>query len=175
MKLLPKYDQYKVISVITAGVCALFASAMDQVTKLLAVINLSDGPRILIPRVLELRLVTNTGVAWSMMEGKTLIITIISAVLMLCVLAAIVLMPGFSGKWQVIHAMAGLLLGGAIGNFMDRLNFGYVIDFIYVSAIHFPVFNVADCFIVCSVITMAIMFIFVMKDADMKPPEAHEA
>ena len=58
------------------------------------------------------------------------------------------------------------LASGALGNFIDRLLYGYVIDFIYVSLIDFPVFNVADIFVVCGGIAFVILVGFCYKDED---------
>ena len=59
-----------------------------------------------------------------------------------------------------------LLAAGAIGNFIDRVRFGYVRDFIYFKIINFPVFNVADCYVTVSVIIFIILILFVYKNED---------
>lgn len=62
--------------------------------------------------------------------------------------------------------MCILLAAGAIGNFIDRVRFGYVRDFIYFKIINFPVFNVADCYVTVSVIIFIILILFVYKNED---------
>ena len=59
-----------------------------------------------------------------------------------------------------------VLASGALGNFIDRLLYGYVIDFIYVSLIDFPVFNVADIFVVCGGIAFVFLAGFCYRDED---------
>ena len=59
------------------------------------------------------------------------------------------------------------LIAGAIGNFIDRVLYQYVIDFIYVSLINFPVFNVADIYVTCSVVVLFLLILFVYSDEDL--------
>ncbi len=59
-----------------------------------------------------------------------------------------------------------LLLAGAIGNFIDRVINGYVVDFLQFTFIDFPVFNVADCYITVGTILFAILYLFFIKDED---------
>ena len=60
----------------------------------------------------------------------------------------------------------GILFSGALGNFIDRTFYGYVTDFIYFSLIDFPVFNIADIYVVCGGILLAVLVIFRYKDED---------
>ena len=70
-------------------------------------------------------------------------------------------------KFRILYVLFGLLTGGAIGNMVDRIRLGYVVDFIYVSLIDFPIFNVADMCIVISIIILAILYLFVYKEEDL--------
>ena len=58
------------------------------------------------------------------------------------------------------------MFGGAAGNFIDRLFRGYVVDFIYFSLIDFPVFNIADIYVVCGGIVLVLLVVFKYKDED---------
>lgn len=64
----------------------------------------------------------------------------------------------------MLHIIASVLTAGALGNFIDRLRLGYVVDFFYFSLINFPVFNVADIFVVISFIGIAVSILFIYKD-----------
>ncbi|MGN1147674.1 MAG: signal peptidase II, partial [Lachnospiraceae bacterium] len=66
-----------------------------------------------------------------------------------------------------LYVLCGILTGGALGNMIDRIRLGYVVDFIYFSLIDFPIFNVADMCIVVSVIILGILFLFVYKEEDL--------
>jgi len=59
-----------------------------------------------------------------------------------------------------------LVVGGAIGNFIDRVTLGYVVDFIYFSLIDFPIFNVADILVTCSSIFAILALIFIYKEEE---------
>ena len=61
-----------------------------------------------------------------------------------------------------------MLIAGALGNIVDRLRFDYVVDFISFVLIHYPIFNVADCYIVVSAILLFLLFMFVYKEADLE-------
>ena len=61
-----------------------------------------------------------------------------------------------------------ILTAGAIGNFIDRLTRGYVVDFFYFSLIDFPIFNVADIYVVVATIGLFILFLFVYKEKDLE-------
>jgi len=58
------------------------------------------------------------------------------------------------------------LAAGAIGNFIDRMMWHYVVDFLYIKAINFPVFNVADCYITVSTVILLIALFFCYQDDD---------
>ena len=80
-------------------------------------------------------------------------------------------LTGFFAEWyNVIRDSVGLygrlLVSGAVGNFIDRVRFGYVRDFIYFKLINFPVFNVADCYVTVSVALLIILILFVYKEDD---------
>ena len=69
-------------------------------------------------------------------------------------------------KYNYLFFTIIFLTSGAIGNFIDRIRFAYVRDFIYFELIDFPVFNVADIYVTLSVITLIILIFFVYKDED---------
>ena len=65
-----------------------------------------------------------------------------------------------------MYIVCTMLVSGAIGNFIDRVRFGYVRDFIYFKLINFPVFNVADCYVVIGCILFGILILFYYKDQE---------
>ena len=66
-----------------------------------------------------------------------------------------------------MHLILIFLIAGAIGNFIDRILYHYVIDFIYFSLINFPVFNVADIYVTCSVFVLFILILFVYSEDEL--------
>jgi signal peptidase II len=136
-------------------VMAVLILALDQVTKLWVQNSMVPQESIpLLPGIFHLTYVQNTGAAFGIMKGKTLFFVIITAVVVGFVLYII---PQITkGQLQLRLAM-GLLLGGAVGNLIDRVRFGYVIDFFDFRI--WPVFNIADSAVVVGV---ALLFWFIL-------------
>ena len=128
---------------------------LDQWSKAAMTKLLSDGSRhVLIPHVMDLYLVHNTGAAFSMGEGSGWLFVLIA-------LAAFVLalrfVWGSRDATLPLAAVLGLIVGGGIGNMIDRLLLGSVTDFLATSFIRFPVFNVADIAVTCGVFVMLVL------------------
>ncbi len=124
--------------------------ALDQLAKWLVVARLSDrGPVDLVPHVLDLRLIRNSGAAFGIGTGSTLVFSLVA----LAVIGVVLRTARRLGSLAWAVAL-GLLLGGAVGNLTDRLLRapgglrGHVVDFIELP--HFPLFNVADMSITTS-------------------------
>lgn len=141
---------------------ALGVVVLDQLTKRAIVEWI--GPQAvedrweLAGRVLALEYVENRGVAFGMLAGQTgfvSILTIAVAALLLAVLGALLRTDVI--RSPVMQVALGAVLGGAIGNLIDRLRIGYVIDFIAVGT--WPKFNVADAAITTGVATMVIILL----------------
>ena len=122
----------------------------DQLSKFLIVGSFQPGDtRPLFPPVLALTYVQNTGAAFGLFKGQQVLFIVLSIV--------IVAMIGWELTIKRSHAAAiqwgcGLVLGGAVGNVIDRLRLGYVIDFLDVHV--WPVFNIADSAITIGVILL---------------------
>jgi len=125
------------------GTAALVVLA-DQLSKLWAGEVLpGTGSRPLIPGLIDLYYTTNTGAAFSLFTGSTRLLGVVSLLVSLAV-AWWILTSGRRGL-PLSRALAlGLLLGGAIGNGIDRWRLGAVIDFLALVPVNFPVFNIAD-------------------------------
>jgi signal peptidase II len=128
---------------------------VDQLTKIWAVAGLSDGPVRLIGSLLELRLTRNPGGAFSLLTNLTPVLAV------LAVLVAVYLVRTTRRTADAVMAYSlALVLGGAVGNLVDRLvrspGFlrGEVVDFIKVP--HWPTFNIADSAITIGVILIAV-------------------
>ena len=141
---------------------ALGIAGVDQLTKYLTVANIELFEKIpFLPGFLSLTYVQNTGAAFSMFEGMQWLF----AVLFVALTGLIVWeyfkarMP-FSAfdRWCI-----AAIYGGGLGNMIDRIRMGYVVDMIKTEFMVFPVFNVADCFITCGCIALMVSLIFVNK------------
>ena len=133
---------------------ALAVVVLDQLSKAWGAANLQPGVVTpLLPGLLQLRLVFNTGAAFSLLTGNALLLGLVSA----AVTAGLVLWIHTSGPlrpWQALGL--GLLLGGAIGNGSDRWRLGQVVDLLEFVPVSFPVFNLADVAINLAVLCLAI-------------------
>lgn len=136
--------------------------AADQVTKLLVLKNIPlFGKVSAIDGLFHLTYVQNTGAAFSSFQGMRWLFVVIFVVLTLAVLWEFFKKPlPFSTleRWCI-----AAIYGGALGNVIDRVRMGYVVDMICVDFIDFPVFNVADCFITCGCFLLIIHVIFFNK------------
>ena len=137
--------------------------AADQITKYLTVANIplyADVP--FIPKLLQLTYVQNTGAAFSSFEGQQWLFAVIF------LFFTGYLIWEFSGKRLPFTGVERWLLvaiyAGGLGNMIDRLRLGYVIDMIEVEFIRFPVFNVADCFITGGCILLLLHLILFNKE-----------
>ena len=145
---------------------ALFAAAIvaaDQFTKYLTVANIplyADVP--FIPGLLQLTYVQNTGAAFSSFEGQQWLFALIFVVFTAAILWEYKKksMPFTKAERWLIAA----IYAGGLGNMIDRIRLGYVVDMIETTFIEFPVFNVADIFITCGCILMIIHLIFFNKE-----------
>jgi signal peptidase II len=134
----------------------------DQVTKYLTVTLIPLFGRVdFIPGLLSFTYVQNTGAAWSMFEGMQWMFALIFLVLTVAVLYEYFKSPlPFSTfeRWCI-----AAIYGGGLGNMIDRVRLGYVIDMIKTDFMVFPVFNVADCFITCGCFAMIFSLLFINK------------
>ena len=145
---------------------ALFAAgivAADQFTKYLTVTNIAlyeDVP--FIPGLLQLTYVQNTGAAFSSFQGQQWLFAVIFVIFtVLIVYERIRNTMGFTKlEWWCIAS----IYGGGLGNMIDRIRMGYVVDMIETTFIEFPVFNVADCFITCGCILLMVHLFLFHKD-----------
>ena len=142
---------------------ALFAAgivAADQFTKYLTVANIALGERIpFIPGLIRFTYVQNTGAAFSSFQGQQWLFALIFVIFTGLVIWEYrkKAMP-FSKleRWCI-----AAIYGGGLGNMIDRVRLGYVVDMIETEFITFPVFNVADCFITCGcILLMVSLFLF---------------
>lgn len=157
-----KWTQY-ILSVLVIAVLVFW----DQYTKLLTVQHLKEADSIaLIPGVLELTYVENRGSAFGMMQGQFTFFYIMTAIIILVLIYTLIKTP-FNKRYFGLLFMQLLLFSGAIGNLIDRVFRGYVVDMIYFKPIDFPVFNVADCYVTVSCVLLFILLCFVYRDEEL--------
>ena len=141
---------------------ALFAAgivAADQFTKYLTVENIPLFGRVaFLPGVLELTYVQNTGAAFSALQGMQWLFVALFLGLTVVILWEYFKAPMPFSKFD--RWCIAAVYGGGLGNMIDRVRLGYVVDMIHTEFMEFPVFNVADCFITCGCILLLVHLAF---------------
>lgn len=145
------------------AVFAVFILAADQITKFLTVANIDLFSRVdFLPGIISLTYVQNDGAAFSMLEGQQWLFAIVFAVF-----AGFIIWE-FSKKRLPFTTLERFCIvavfAGGMGNMIDRLRLGYVVDMIATDFMNFPVFNVADIFITCGCIFLMLHLIFFNKE-----------
>lgn len=135
----------------------------DQLVKHWVVVNLALGAsHSLAPNLMDLLYVRNYGAAWSILEGKTWFFYIVTAIATVVILYLLVTKKSTKPLFKI---SLSLLLGGALGNLIDRIHLGYVVDMFQLKFINFPIFNVADVFVTIGVILLFIDLLFFDKES----------
>ena len=149
--------QYLFMALFAAGIVAA-----DQVTKYLTVANIQQFAKVeAIDGVFCLTHVHNTGAAWSSFQGMIWLFAAVFAVFTVAIIweFAKKRMPFTTlERWCIVA-----IFGGGLGNMIDRIRLGYVVDMIKLEFMDFPVFNVADCFISCGTVLLLVHLFFMNK------------
>lgn len=133
----------------------------DQVTKQIVSHKIDLNDRVgIIPGFFDFTHIHNSGAAWGMLQGYPHFLSIVSGVMfcLMLIFRRSILVNCTSHRWAY-----GLLLGGIIGNFIDRVKYSYVIDFLYFFDGKFPAFNIADSCI-CVGVGLYVASSFWMKE-----------
>ena len=148
------------MSILPYAVFIAAVAAADQLAKYLTVANIplfSDVP--FIPGLLQLTYVQNTGAAFSSFQGQQWLFAV-----MFVIFTGVILWEFFKKPMpftKVERWCIAAVYAGGLGNMIDRVRLGYVVDMIETTFMEFPVFNVADCFITCGCILLMVhLFLF---------------
>ena len=148
----------------------LYAAALlvmivgDQALKGWTISHLELGESTpFIPAIMQLTRVHNYGAAWSSLSGKTVLLIAVTAVMMIAVAVLLI-------RRVVRHPLGVsaclLILGGGIGNIIDRIRLGFVVDMFDLLLFSYPVFNLADCFVVVGAILGAVYYLWIYEKFD---------
>ena len=147
---------------------ALLAIAADQLSKIQIRATLPIGAGTdLIPGVLQFLHHENSGASWGVMKGQTVFLLVITVVVVVAITGFLIKLPA-EKKYLPMNIAGALVWAGALGNAIDRVDKKTVTDFIYFVPINFPIFNVADIFIVVATISMLVLFLFFYKEDDFR-------
>lgn len=144
---------------LVAGMLASLFFIVDQVSKVIVRDAVAHGfsGMDLIPGVVGLRYVENIGASFSLGEGFAPLFAVLAIVVTAFCIVYLLRAPRVS--WLEVAGM-GMVVGGALGNAVDRMLFGFVTDFIATLFVSFPVFNIADIGITCGAVLAFIGFAF---------------
>lgn len=133
---------------------------LDRITKLWAIRRLLGGRDICIVKdFLSFSYLENTGAAFGVFRNRLAFLIIITSIVLLLIIGYLIKVKPSS---KVFRLSLTLIVSGAIGNLIDRIQYNYVVDFIlvhYKNKYYFPVFNVADILVSCGAVLLAIYII----------------
>lgn len=151
-----------------AGMAVLGMVGLDQWTKYLAVLHLKESdPVVIIESVFELFYLENTGAAFGMFQNQRWVFLVLTLLIMGVLVWFYGRIPA-GGRYLPLRICVTVSFAGAVGNMIDRVGNGYVVDFFYFKLIDFPVFNVADIYVTLAVICALWLFLFYYKEEEMQ-------
>lgn len=144
---------------------AVLLTAIDQVSKFLAVANLKPvGNITVIDGFFDLTFVENRGAAFGILNGHRWLFIAITVAVTIAAFFYLNKMKECDRVHNILKFSVMLILSGAWGNALDRLFRGYVVDYFEFTFINYPVFNVADIYVVCGTVILAVLLLFFIKD-----------
>ena len=155
-------------------VLAALAVALDQISKALAVVYLKPIATLpLWKDVFHLTYRINYGAAWSLFEDQRWVFMTVSSL----AIVGILIYYFYDKKLTpAIRYPLAMIVGGGIGNMIDRIFVGYVVDFFDARFINFPVFNVADCFVTVGAFTLFFVILYdTVREEIMKKKKGEES
>lgn len=135
----------------------------DRITKNLAAQHLMKADVPVINNILVLHYLENRGAAWGLFQNAFWMFYIITILVLIAMVYYYVRLP-FTRHYWYMRCSILLIAAGAIGNFIDRAIWHYVVDFIYIQCINFPVFNVADCYVCIGAVLLIYGLLFYYKN-----------
>lgn len=141
-----------------AAIIAIFAVIADQISKYIVVQNIEyRGEVPFINGFMSFYHTRNTGAAFSMLSDKPWVFMVFSVIAMAII---ILLLVKEYRRHVLLNISLAMVLGGGIGNMIDRIRLEYVVDFFRFDFVDFAIFNVADCFITVGAILLGVYIVF---------------
>lgn len=156
----------KGLSIILGLLIIVILVFLDQWTKVLAVQHLAgQEDLVLIPGILNLHYLENRGAAFGILQNQQTLFIVITSLFLLIPAAGYILLPRTRHMLPLRLVCLGILAGG-IGNLIDRVRQGFVVDFFETAFMNFPVFNVADIYVTVSFFILILLILFKYKEED---------
>lgn len=156
----------KVRDIVAGLIVVAVLTGLDQYTKVLAARYLPGRPVEIIKGVFKLQYLQNTGAAFGLFSNQMIFFYVIT-VAFLALAVFFYLRAPRGRRFLPLRIIALFLMAGALGNFIDRVSFRYVRDFLYFCLIDFPIFNVADIYVTCSAAAIFALMLWFYKDPDL--------
>lgn len=151
-----------------SGVLVLILVFFDQWTKHLAVLHLKGAmPVVIVEQVFELFYLENRGAAFGIFQNQRWVFLVLTSLVMVVLIWFYFRIPVIR-RYLLLRICVVVSFAGAVGNMIDRVVNGYVVDFFYFKLIDFPVFNMADIYVTVSVILALLLFLFYYKEEEMQ-------
>lgn len=144
----------------------ILLSGVDQLTKVLAREYLANtGGKDIIPGIFRFEYLENRGAAFGILQEQRILLLLVTFLILAILIYCYHKIP-VTPKFIPLQLVLLLITAGALGNMIDRIFRNYVIDFLYFELIDFPIFNVADCYVVIGSALFMLLSLFYYKDED---------
>lgn len=138
----------------------------DQLTKHLAVVRLKNQAAYnLINGILEFNYLENRGAAFGVLQNQKYFFVFVALIFIGVIVFVLIKVPT-QKKYYSLNILLVMIAAGAIGNMIDRVRYDYVVDFIYLVCIQFPIFNMADIYVTTATVILVFQILFVYKTND---------
>lgn len=138
----------------------------DQLTKHLAVVRLKNQAAYnLINGILEFNYLENRGAAFGVLQNQKYFFVFVALIFIGVIVFVLIKVPT-QKKYYSLNILLVMIAAGAVGNMIDRVRYDYVVDFIYLVCIQFPIFNMADIYVTTSTVILVFQILFVYKTND---------
>ena len=138
----------------------------DQLTKHLAVVRLKNQAAYnLINGILEFNYLENRGAAFGVLQNQKYFFVFVALIFIGVIVFVLIKVPT-QKKYYSLNILLVMIAAGAVGNMIDRVRYDYVVDYIYLVCIQFPIFNVADIYVTTATVILVFQILFVYKTND---------
>lgn len=159
---------------IIALLASMILIAIDQISKYIAVQYLKPvGSVSIIEGIFSLTFVENRGAAFGIFQGGRWFFVVLTVIFLIGIIVYYYKLPQ-TNLYTWVRFSLILIFAGAVGNFIDRFRNGYVVDFLHARFIDFPVFNIADIYVVSGTFLLSFLLLFFIKNDDTALAKAAE-
>lgn len=163
-----RLENKKALSIVGGAILVFILVALDQITKWLAVTHLAGQENyVLINGVFELEYLENRGAAFGILQNQQWLFILLFIVFLIAAIYFYMRMLSIP-RFFPLQVVTLFIIAGGLGNIIDRIFRGFVVDFFYFSLIDFPIFNVADIYVTVSMVFLFILILLYYKEDDLE-------